>query len=122
MRLAKLIERVTELRGQQYDTEILTGWVNEIEGQAVDEVIGRCDGGVTEIAPYDYNVDAERELLIPDRFQDVYVNYVLAKMDLHNQETERYNNDVSAFNAAYDAFGKWFFRSYMPKAVYFSKF
>ena len=70
-----------------------------------------------------YDLDAERELSVPDRFQDVYINYMLSKIDFHNQETERYNNDVVMYNSAYDAFASWFKQNHMPKrGAIFSRF
>ena len=79
MTLGKLIEKIVEQKGQQCDAQILTDWVNEIEGQAVEEVINQAEGNNIVFAPYDYTQDAERTLRIPDRFQDVYLNYLYAR-------------------------------------------
>lgn len=123
MKLGELIENIIGTRGQQYDEEMLTGWVNEIEGQAVDEVINQAEGYNIPFKPYDYSRDAERELQIPNRFQDVYINYLTAKIDFGNQETERYNNDVAMYNSAYEAYAAWFRREHRPKKrAMFSKF
>lgn len=123
MTVGELVERIIMLRGRQYDENIIVGWLNEIEGQVVDEVINRAEGYDTEFKPLLYDKDAEKKLSIPDRFQDVYINYLLSKIDYHNQETERYNNDVIMYNSAYDAYAAWFRRSYMPKSrAMFSKF
>lgn len=123
MTLGKLIETITELRGQQYDTELLTGWLNELEGQIVEEVINQAEGFDLKFVPLDYVTDSERMLAVPDRFRDVYVNYLLAKIDFANQETERYNNDVAMYNSVYDSYCAWFLREHRPKRkTYFSRF
>lgn len=123
MRLGELIEMVIRTRGRQYSEDIMTGWLNEIEGQVIDEVINKAEGYDLEFKPMTYDLDAERELSIPDRFQDVYINYMLSKIDFHNQETERYNNDVVMYNSAYDAFASWFKQNHMPKrGAIFSRF
>ncbi len=123
MKLGELIEIIIDTRGQQYDEEFLTGWVNEIEGQVVEEVINQAEGYNIAFVPYDYTQDAERTLQIPDRFQDVYINYLYAKIDFNNQETERYNNDVAMYNASYEAYAAWFRREHRPKKrAMFSKF
>ncbi len=114
MNLGKLIETIIDLRGQEFDTEIMTGWVNEIEAQALDEVIGNAKGMEAEFVPYVYDTDTERELAIPDRFQDVYINYMLAKIDSMNQEPERYNNDVALFDAAWKGYAAWHLRNHDP--------
>lgn len=123
MRLGELIETVIRTRGRQYSEDIMTGWLNEIEGQVIDEVINKAEGYDLEFKPMTYDLDAERELSVPDRFQDVYINYMLSKIDFHNQETERYNNDVVMYNSAYDAFTSWFRQNHMPKrGAIFSRF
>lgn len=115
MKLGKVIETVSKMKGQQYDTEIMTAWINEIEGQALEEIVNRADGFLEELQPYDYKNDMGAELMIPDRFADVYLNYLYAKIDFNNQDTERYNNDVAMFNAAYESYGTWFRRNHVPK-------
>ncbi len=115
MKLIELLEAVTALRGQQYATDTLVGWANEIEGQVIDEVVNMAEGFDLEFIPMEYGVDDDRELTVPDRFQDVYINYLLSKIDFNNQETERYNNDVVMFNSSYDAFAGWFRRKHIPK-------
>ena len=115
MTLGEMVERIIRLRGQQYDTDIMVGWLNEIEGQVVEEVINGAVGLDITFEPLMYEEDAERELTIPDRFQDVYINYLLSKIDFSNQETERYNNDVIMFNSAFEAYTAWFRRNHIPK-------
>ncbi len=123
MRLNDLLEKITVLRGQQYGTDMIMGWVNEIEGQVIDEIINQAEGFDIEFKPLDYQIDSEKQLSIPDRFQDVYINYLLSKIDFHNEETERYNNDVIMYNSAYDAFSAWFRRLHRAKrGPLFSRF
>ena len=116
MTVNDLISDITSLRGQQYGIDMIMGWINEIEGQVIEEVINRAEG-------YDLEKDQDKKLSIPDRFKDVYVNYLLSKIDYHNEETERYNNDVVMYNSAYDAYAAWFRRcNRAKKAPLFSKF
>lgn len=123
MKLNDLIEKITALRGQQYSTHMIMGWVNEIEGQAVEEIINRAEGFDIDFKPLDYQLDYDTELSIPDRFQDVYINYLLSKIDFHNEETERYNNDVIMYNSAYESFAAWFRRQHRVKqTAMFSRF
>lgn len=114
MNVGKLMETVTVLIGQQYDLEMLIGWLNEIEGQAIDQVVNRSDGRDLQFIPYTED-DTDRELVIPDRFQDVYINYIRAKVDFANQETDRYNNDAAMFDAAWKEYAAWHIRNNIPK-------
>lgn len=115
MRISELIEEITLLEGQQYDTRMLVGWLNEIEAQAFEQVIDLAEENEVCYAPYSEADDMERELLIPDRFRDVYLNYIRAKIDYMNQETERYNNDVTMFEASWKEYAAWHIRHHIPK-------
>ena len=108
MTVNDLISDITSLRGQQYGTDMIMGWINEIEGQVIEEVINRAEGYNLEFIPMEYEKDQDKKLSIPDRFKDVYVNYMLSKIDYHNEETERYNNDVvlSAHLSKYKKLGR----------------
>ncbi len=108
MKLRDIVELATDSGSGQYDAYQITAWVNEIEGQVADEVINHAEGHEVEIRDLDYGVDPGREMLVPDRFRDVYLCYVRAKIDFMNQETERYNNDVAMFDAAYQSYAAWF--------------
>ena len=123
MNVNELLETVTALRGQQYGTNEMVAWMNEIEGKVVEEVLNCYEGFDLTFTPIVYEEDGERELSIPDRFRDVYVNYMLSKVDFLNQETERYNNDVIMFNAAWEDYTSWFIRTHKPKpSPLFSRF
>lgn len=117
MTLSNLIALVDDTRPNQYDRTIKTQWVNEIEGKAIDEVFNRAEGDETVFTPYNYDEDSEKVLAIPDRFSDVYVNYLYAKIDYTQNEIDRYNNDVASFEASYLDFSSWHLRHNMPKAV-----
>ena len=115
MTVNDLISDITSLRGQQYGTDMIMGWINEIEGQVIEEVINRAEGYNLEFIPMEYEKDQDKKLSISDRFKDVYVNYLLSKID--------YNNDVVMYNSAYDAYAAWFRRcNRAKKAPLFSKF
>ena len=115
MQLAVLIAFVDDTKPNQYDDEMKTQWLSEVEGMVVDEILNKAEGNDIEFTGYDYNVDSERELLVPDRFTDLYVNYLHAKIDYHNAEYARYNNAVSMFEAVFNTFAAYYRRSHMPK-------
>ena len=48
-------------------------------------------------------------------YGDIYVNYLAAKIDYKNEETERYNNSVAAYEASFQAFASYYRRNHMPK-------
>lgn len=115
MKIAKLIAACDENKPNQYDTETKTQWISEIEGMIVDEILNKAEGNDIVFESYDYEEDCEKKLMIPDRYCDVYLNYLYAKIDLYNAEYSRYNNSVAVFQSSYDAFAAYYRRTHMPK-------
>lgn len=74
-----------------------TAWMSEVEGMVIEEILNRAEGNEIEFEGYDYDLDAEKTLLVPDRYADLYRNYLYAKVDYANAEYERYNNSVTMF-------------------------
>lgn len=117
MNLAKLIAQIQTLRPSQYDEHQLTAWVNEIEAQVVDEVYGRAMFDEHEFEPYDIDLDAEKELLIPDEHADVYLHYLASKIDYWNGEIDRYNNSATMFGASWQTFANKYRRNHQPRCT-----
>lgn len=115
MTITELISQVDRVRPNQYDNEQKTRWISEIEGTIVEEILNMAAGNDIEFSHYSYENDAETTLLIPERFSDVYLHYLLAKIDFHDSETESYNNDVIMYQASYNQFAAWYRRRNMPK-------
>ena len=117
MNLAKLIAQIQTLRPSQYDEHQLTAWVNEIEAQVVDEVYGRAMFDGHEFVPYDIDLDAEKELLIPDENADVYLHYLSSKIDYWNGEIDRYNNSAAMYGASWATFANKYRRNHQPRCT-----
>ena len=136
MTLSELIAHVDQVKPNQYDKEIKTRWVTEVEAAAVEQILNRAlyETEVTETLPdgsertvtkwlpndidfdkYDYDMDQERELLIPDRFNDVYVNYLSAKVDYNNREFGSYQNCAAMYQASWNDFAAYWRRTHRPK-------
>lgn len=120
MTLAEIIAYVDSIRPNAYDKDMMTGWINEIERQVWEQVISRAvpDEGTDPIeypGPYDYEMDAEKELLVDDTHKDVYVTYILSKMDYLNMELDRYNADAAMHQAAWDSYAAEYRRNHFPK-------
>lgn len=139
MTLDELIKDIDmHLPGNRFDNHAKTMWINEIEGKIYDEIIapakknteikkssiideidplnmcacscGRQNSAADEITPYRYPENAATKLLCQDRFCDVYIHYVLAKMHAADSEIDEYNNEVLLYEASYQDFAAWHIR------------
>lgn len=106
----KVIEMTDRLKPNAYGEEIKTAWISQLDGMVQRLVMQRDD-----IVEYSYPEDMNKELLIPFPFDDVYALYLVAKIDLRNNEIDNYNNSITVFNSAFEDFKKAYIRENMPK-------
>ena len=59
----------------------------------------------------------DRELLVPDPYSMLYLYWLMSKIDLLNQEIDKYNNDRALFESAYETMSDWWTRTRMPLTV-----
>lgn len=114
MTIAEVITELDQVRPNQYSIPQKVKWLSEVEGTIIDEVFNQAEGNNIEFTKY-VESDAEKELMIPERFSDIYLSYLLAKIDFHDEETENYNNDVLMYQATYEQFAAWYRRQHLPK-------
>jgi len=58
--------------------------------------------------------DMGTELLVREPYTDVYLWWLCSQMDLVNAETDRYANDRTMFNSAWNQYSDWYTRTHMP--------
>ena len=115
MTLAEMIAEICDLHPNQYPKEILTRWVSECEATAVEQVLNHIDGNDIEFDEYNYDTDADTELLVGGSHKDIYVNYVTAKIDYANREFGAAENANAMYAAAFDDFASHYKRAYRQK-------
>lgn len=115
MTIAKLIAMCDESKPNQYDEEQKVQWLSEVEAMVVEEILNKAEGNEIEFEKYDCDTDAERELLVPDPYCDLYLHFLMSKIDFFNAEYARYNNSVTMFNSSYERFAGYYRRNHMPK-------
>ena len=68
-----------------------------------------------EVMPeYDTDTDDGTELLVPDPYSSLYPFWIMSRIDLLNQELDKYNNDRALFENAYNEMHDWWNRTKMP--------
>lgn len=99
MRLKEAIKRADGLRPNTVGEEVKAGWVYELEGRMAQ----------ARHAPQPARVwPADSALSMPPPYDYVYERYLCAMIDLANQETDLYANDMALFESTYaDAMAWW---------------
>lgn len=92
MKLSQAIARADELRPNVLAEEQKAAWLWELEGQ-LGELLGR------PTRPCRWpEVDEELSVGLPH--EELYVLYLVCKLDYYNQEMEFYASDMAIYNAA----------------------
>lgn len=114
MKLHDVIDRVDEIKPNSVSMELKIAWLNEIEGLLYTEILLKHEGEEREMPEYDMDTDPDTELLVPTIYGDLYLFWIMSKIDLQNMELDKYNNDRTLFNNAYDTFSDYWTRTHMP--------
>ena len=56
-------------------------------------------------------------MLVPEAYEELYVYWLYTKIDIVNQEMDKYNNDRLMFDVSYRTFGDYWNRTHIPVPV-----
>jgi hypothetical protein len=114
MTYLEAVRRADLTRPNELEPELKTGWLCALDGTLRREVLLACEGEVPpERRPEDL-VPETAELLVPFPDDELYVFYLVMRIDLENGELERYNNDAALFRSALQTWAAARRRSHRP--------
>jgi len=127
MKLQQAIDRVDEMRPNMQDQALKIAWLSELDGLIWKELIRkhwmtgeeyesyRHDANGQPLMPeYDNDTDPGQELLVPFPYDNIYLYWLMSKIDEQTMEQEKYNNDRAMFNASWESFSDYWTRGHMP--------
>ena len=91
-------------------------WLRELEARIREEIVRTHEGAEAFLAGRAQ--EGEDALLAPSPHESLYLFYLLARIDLMNGETARYNESAALFNAQYDAFSAAYNRAHRPRGAF----
>lgn len=88
-------------------------WIAELDGRIAADVFLM---GIEEVQQlqYRYPEDLESEPLARFPHDKLYPLWLEAQIDFANRETDKYQNSMAMFNAAYASFVRWVAQTYDP--------
>lgn len=117
MKIREIIDRVDAVKPNVFTPEVKLDWINKIEGRLCADVFLMSTPQIRELV-YRYPEDMDAEPLVTSPHDDIYELWLTAQIDFANGEYNRYNNSMTAFNAAYGNFVRWFADFYGPAQGY----
>ena len=122
MTIAEAIDLTDKLTPNAYEETDKVRWLLEIDMLVYDDLISTHDGLLIFYRP-DYSAEnIAEELLIPEPYaEDVYINFLQAKIAQQNGEDAKYNKAVLFYNDGYTRFAKAYNAAHrpLPQGTYF---
>lgn len=116
MTILEAINRVDTTKPNSYKQAEKVDWLSTIDGIIKKEIIDTHEGGEAIIFDgYDVSTSLETPLLVPAPYDDIYIRWLEARIDYAQGEYGKYNNSATAYNAAFEAYSRYYNMNHMPK-------
>ncbi len=116
MNIKECIDRVDNIKPNQYSIEDKVQWLSFLDGIIINDVIKTHEGYENQYEEFDgYSADRLGVRLIVEAPYDIlYEAYLKMKIDEENGETARYNNSATMFNSYFSAYKKHYHKTHRP--------
>lgn len=115
MTIDKAINTADALKPNKYDYNIKVEWLSNLDKMITDQIIRKHEDTKDFVFEgYTEDADPATELLVPEPFSEMYIPYLHSKMDLFNQDYNRYNSSTAAYYTAYSNYAQYYNREHEP--------
>lgn len=103
-----------ERPGEATEADMLR-WLSQLDAQWFQDVVMRHEHEAgAAFAGYTADTARDTALLIPPRWEEIYIHYLFAMTDQKLGEVERYQNDAALFNQGLTEAQAAYTRDHMP--------
>ena len=121
MKILEAIAEVDNLKPNMYAEDEKIKWLSRLDGRIWQDIVlthKRLEGETPEtFEPYTVN-DGEKDLLVGEPYDEMYVRWLEAQIDYSNMEYDSFNNSNAVFEALFSSFRNAYNRSHMPLSEY----
>ena len=117
MTIQEALDLCDEMKPNMMSRKLKIRYLSEIEQLIYDEIVIKHEHTEAEDVKPEYteNSDEGTVLIVPDPYSMVYVYWLMSKVDIQNQEDDRYNIDRAHFENAYETMSDYWTRTRMPR-------
>lgn len=116
MKIADLIATIDELKPNTYSVKTKFDWINRLEHMIQNDIIDTHEGYSSFYTDYDPDLDQDTELMAPPPYDEMYVRWLEAQIDLANGEVDRYNISITLYNTCWQAYADYYNRTHKPRS------
>ena len=115
MKIIDAISRVDALYFNTFSNAEKIAWLSKADWMIKRHIIDTHEGGdAIAFKGYDTDTDMQTQLLAPVPYDEMYLTWLQAQMELALKETDNYNASILTFNSEYEAFENYYNRNHMP--------
>lgn len=112
MTIQEAISGVDSLQPNTFTREEKLAWLCRVEAMVKAQILD-CYADAPEVSPYTPDTDPETTLLVGAPWEELYLRYLQAQMDLANGETTRYANSAALYNSLFNGYRNHYNRTHM---------
>ena len=120
MTVNEVIQRADGVKPNPFTTQEKFNWVNELNQRVGLELMLMTPKTVEQICKV-YPDDLDTKLLIRPPNDELYVLYLMSRIDEMSGEYNKYANSSAIFNQRWGQFAEWFLQFYDPAQGYLRK-
>lgn len=120
MRIEDAIAEVDSLKPNMFEEKEKIKWLSRLDMRIYEEIIltHEYNDGEEEVVFSGYDSDDnEKELLVGEPYDELYIHWLEAQIDYNNMEYDSFNASNALFESTYSAFRNAYNRSHLPKGV-----
>lgn len=116
MNIQEALDMADQMKPNMMSRQTKIGFLQEIDQKIYTEILLTHEHEEEEevLPEYDTDTDDGTELLVPDPYSSLYPFWIMSRIDLLNQELDKFNNDRALFENAYNEMHDWWNRTKMP--------
>lgn len=116
MNIQEALDMADGMKPNMMTRQTKIGFLQEIDQKIYTEILLTHEHEEEEevLPEYDTDTDDGTELLVPDPYSSLYPFWIMSRIDLLNQELDKFNNDRALFENAYNEMHDWWNRTKMP--------
>ena len=116
MTILQALTQADRLRPNEIDAEQKLRWLSTLDGQIHRELLESYQTQSLPFSGYDAQTElCTTQLLVPFPYDDLYLRYLVMRIDLEQGELELYNHDAAGFNRIWQRYAAHHGRTYTPK-------
>ena len=116
MTIMEAINRIDVLKPNTFDQSEKIHWLSVLDGLIKAHIIDTHEGADSvSFQPYHDDTALTQVLIVPHPFDEIYIRWLEAQIDYANGEYDKYNASILLFNTEYEAYGRYYNRTHMPK-------